>query len=87
MALTVTIMSSLLFAGPPALLSRAVTLKFNVLATEGKASTVISLPAVVVPPVKTVAILGKYLVGDVVELYDLKSTPVVLVALGAADVV
>ena len=52
-ALTVTIISSELLADPPALLSRTVNLKFIVLATEGKASTVISVPAVVVAPFKT----------------------------------
>jgi hypothetical protein len=67
-AFTVTITSSELFPEPPALLSRTVTLKFNVLATEGNASTVNSEPAVVVAPVNTDAILGKYLVGEVVEL-------------------
>ena len=51
--LTVTIISSLLLAEPPALLSLTVKRKFMVLATEGKASTVISVPAVVVAPAKT----------------------------------
>lgn len=57
--LTVTIMSSLLFAEPPALLSRTVNLKFKFLATEGKASTVISEPEVVVAPAKTLVMFGK----------------------------
>jgi hypothetical protein len=86
-ALTVTIISSLLFAGPPALLSLTVILKLSVLATEGKASTVNSGPAVVVAPVKTEDIFGKYLVDEVEELYDLKFTPEVFVALGAVELV
>ena len=80
---TVTIISSLLFVEPPALLSLTVNLKFIVLATEGTASTTISEPEVVVAPVKTDCILGKYLVVDVEGLYDLKVGPDVLVALAA----
>ena len=76
-------MSSLLFAGPPALLSRTVNLKFKVLATDDSASTVISEPEVVVAPAKTLDICGKYLVGEVEGEYDLKFGPVVLVALAA----
>ena len=68
MALTLTTISSLLFADPSALLSRTVSLKFIVLATDGKASTGISVPEVVEAPVKTEAILGKYLIGEVEEL-------------------
>jgi hypothetical protein len=45
------------------------------------------VPAVVVAPVRTDAIFGKYRIGEVDGLYDLKSTPVVFVALGAAEVV
>ena len=82
-AFTVSIISSELFAEPPALLSRTVNLKFIVLATDGKASTVISVPAVVVAPVNTEAILGKYLTGEVLEEYDLKVGPEVFVALAA----
>jgi hypothetical protein len=67
-ALTVIMVSSPLFAGPLALLSRTVSLKFIVLATEGTASTVISVPEVVVAPAKTLDIFGKYLTGEVEEL-------------------
>ncbi|CAM3740799.1 hypothetical protein FLSA109164_12645 [Flavobacterium saliperosum] len=56
---TVTIISSLLLAEPPALLSLTLNLKFKFLATEGKASTVISAPEVVVAPAKIRDILGK----------------------------
>jgi hypothetical protein len=59
--------SSLLFAGPLALLSRTVSLKFIVLATEGTASTVISVPEVLLSA-KTLDIFGKYLTGEVEEL-------------------
>ncbi|MCY1237224.1 hypothetical protein D9M69_709060 [compost metagenome] len=51
---TVTIISSLLFAGPPALLSLTVNLKFRVLATFGTASH-----CQVVAPVLMVSSLGK----------------------------
>ena len=67
-AFTVTTISSLLFADPFALLSRTVTLKFIVLATEGNASTVSAVAEVIVAPVKTEVILGKYLTGEIVEL-------------------
>ena len=53
-AFTVTIISSLLFAGPPALLSLTVKRKFRVLATFGTASH-----CQVVAPVLTVSNLGK----------------------------
>ena len=82
-AFTVIFMSSLLFADPPALLSLTVNLKFKVLATDGKASTTISEPEVVVAPANTLDIFGKYLVGEVVGLYDLNVGPDVLVALAA----
>ena len=81
--LTVTTISSLLFPAPPALLSRTVNLKFIVLATEGNASTTISVPCVVVAPANTRDKFGKYLTGVVEELYDLNVGPVVLVALAA----
>ena len=64
-------------------MSRTVNRKFKFLATEDKASTLISAPAVVVAPVKTDSILGKYLVGEVLTLYDLKVGPEVLVAVAA----
>ncbi len=80
-AFTVITASSELFPEPPALLSRTFYLKFKVLATEESASTVISEPAVVVAPARTDAILGKYLVGEVVGVQLLKFTPVVLVRL------
>ena len=81
--LTVITASSELFPEPPALLSRTVNLKFNVLATEERASTVIAVPAVVVAPVNIDAILGKYLTGEVVGVHDLKLGPEAFVALAA----
>ena len=60
--------SSVLFAEPPALLSRTVNLKDKVLATDGSISTGISVPGVVVNPDKTVAILGKYLTGEILGI-------------------
>jgi hypothetical protein len=61
--LTVTTISSLLFAGPPAWLSRTVKRKFNVLATDDNASTVMSVPAVVVEPAMVEDNIGQYLTG------------------------
>ena len=80
---TVIRASSELFPEPPALLSRTVNLKFNDLATLESASTVISDPAVVVAPARIDVILGKYLVGEVVGVHDLKVGPDALVALAA----
>ena len=67
-------------------LSRTVSLKFNVLATELSAS--ILAPAsppgngpVTVPPASMVESWGKYLVGEVVGLNEIQLGPVVLVAL------
>ena len=67
-------------------LSLTVSLKFNVLATELKASvTMVASPPVkgpvVVPPASIVANLGKYLVGDVVAGKETQLGPVVFVAL------
>src|SRR5690606_6831627 len=86
-AFTVTTASSELFPEPPGRLSRTVNLKLRFLATDESASTVISCPAVVVAPAKTDCIRGKYRVGEVVGTQLRKFTPVVFVALGAADVV
>ena len=71
-----------MFAEPPALLSRTVNRKFNVLANPESASEGIYNPGVVVKPAKTVVIVGKYRVEEITGGKDLKSGPTVFVALG-----